>query len=212
MPVPTITALPAPPLRSESPATFSGKAEAWVAALAGFTSELNAFADYLVATGALGGAVLIVSATEPVTAEAETLWWDTTVGRPKIYHGGAWVEFVQEAATSRPFSLGTFMVDNTQASQVLLDYVFTFAGSFPDDFANSQIPPPDASPAATWTASVRLNGAAIGSISVSTSGVVTKSTIAGAVPFTAGSRLRIIGPAVADASINGLAITLEGTL
>lgn len=168
MPAPTVTALPAPPLRSETPATFTNKAESWVAALSGFTTELNALADYL-------------------------------------------VDLTQADQSTKPFSLGTFMVDNTEARQVLLDYVFTFAGSFPDDFATSQIPPPDASPAATWTASVTLNGTAVGSISVSTGGVVTKTTSAGAVTFAAGSRLRIIGPVVADGSINGLAITLEGT-
>lgn len=114
------------------------------------------------------------------------------------------------AAVAKPFSLGTFMVDNTEANQVLLDWTFTFAGSFPDDFSTSEIPAPDTNPAAAWTASVTLNGTAVGSISVSTAGVVTKSTTGGALSFTAGNRLKVIGPVAADASIKGLSMTFEG--
>ncbi|WP_054944959.1 hypothetical protein, partial [Novosphingobium sp. KN65.2] len=46
MPAPDITPLPDPPLRSETPATFTAKAEAWVAALVDFVTEINAFGDY----------------------------------------------------------------------------------------------------------------------------------------------------------------------
>lgn len=47
MPAPTITPLPDEPLRSDAPATFVSKAEAWVAAFPGLTDEINAFGAYL---------------------------------------------------------------------------------------------------------------------------------------------------------------------
>jgi hypothetical protein len=47
MPAPTVTTLPDPPLRSEDSATFSAKAEAFVAALVDFVPEVNDLATYL---------------------------------------------------------------------------------------------------------------------------------------------------------------------
>lgn len=48
MPAPELSDLPDAPLRSETPATFTAKAEAWVAALTDtFTPEMQAFIDYL---------------------------------------------------------------------------------------------------------------------------------------------------------------------
>lgn len=54
MTVPYIDNLPDPPLRSQQPSTFTSKAEAWVAALAVWTSQVNALADYIATiTGAV---------------------------------------------------------------------------------------------------------------------------------------------------------------
>jgi hypothetical protein len=47
MPAPVVTDLPDPPLRTEDSATFSTKAEAFVAALVGFVPEINALGAYL---------------------------------------------------------------------------------------------------------------------------------------------------------------------
>lgn len=55
MPAPDITPLPDPPLRSDSPSTFSSKAEAFVAALVDFVTEANALGDYM--EGVEAGAV-----------------------------------------------------------------------------------------------------------------------------------------------------------
>lgn len=51
MPAPTITPLPDAPLRSEAPATFVSKAEAFVDALEGLPAEINAFGAYLESLG-----------------------------------------------------------------------------------------------------------------------------------------------------------------
>jgi hypothetical protein len=47
MPAPTITALPTAPSRSDAPATFVTEAEAFVEALEGLPTEINAFGSYL---------------------------------------------------------------------------------------------------------------------------------------------------------------------
>lgn len=54
MPAPTISTLPDAPLRSEAPATFTSKAEAWVDAIAAWTTEVNAFGSYLDGLGIEG--------------------------------------------------------------------------------------------------------------------------------------------------------------
>jgi hypothetical protein len=51
MPAPTITALPAAPLRSQTPATFTATAEAFVEALEALPTEINAFGDYIDSLG-----------------------------------------------------------------------------------------------------------------------------------------------------------------
>lgn len=51
MPAPTITTLPDAPQRADEPATFVTKADAWVASIDGFTTEINAFGDYIDSLG-----------------------------------------------------------------------------------------------------------------------------------------------------------------
>lgn len=51
MPAPTITPLPDAPLRSQAPALFTAKAEAFVDALEDLPGEINAFAAYLETLG-----------------------------------------------------------------------------------------------------------------------------------------------------------------
>ena len=205
MPAPTISTLPTAPIRTDAPATFSARAEAWVAALEAWTSQVNAFGDYL---GTLG-----VTPADAAEAARDALGTALVAGSGITITPSDAADTIEIAAVpaAKSFSLGTFMVENIEANQVLLDWAFTFAGTFPDDFLTSQIPAPDTNPAATWTASVTLNGSAVGSISISTAGVVVKTTTGGALNFMAGNRLRVIGPATADASIRGVSMTFEGT-
>ena len=51
MPAPTITPLPEAPLRSEAPAAFTAKAEAFVDALEDLPDEINAFGAYIETLG-----------------------------------------------------------------------------------------------------------------------------------------------------------------
>ena len=54
MPAPTITPLPAAPLRSDAPATFTTNAETFVDALVDLPTEINAFGSYLDGLGLTG--------------------------------------------------------------------------------------------------------------------------------------------------------------
>lgn len=47
MPAPAVNALPTAPQRTDTSSVFSARADAWVAALASFTAEVNALASYL---------------------------------------------------------------------------------------------------------------------------------------------------------------------
>lgn len=67
----------------------------------------------------------------------------------------------------------------------------------------------DTTPNAIYVMSVLHNGVSFGTISVSTGGVATFSTTAGAaVVFAQGDRLELFGAAVADAALNNFFVTL----
>lgn len=70
--MPTITALPDAPSRTDEPATFVTKADAWVAALDTFVTETNALGSYLegLSAGTLDGNLAAIAA---VTSAADTL-------------------------------------------------------------------------------------------------------------------------------------------
>lgn len=74
MPAPTITPLPTPPSRSQSPDTFSTDADAFLGALPDFATEANAQAAYLdaLATAADTDAATAASAASTATAAAST--------------------------------------------------------------------------------------------------------------------------------------------
>lgn len=83
-----------------------------------------------------------------------------------------------------------------------VDYLANFLGSYGSV---------DTNPAATWTGLVKKNGSNIGTIVVTTGGVVSFTTSGGASQsFAASDVMTVIGPASADASIAGLAVTFAG--
>jgi hypothetical protein len=92
-------------------------------------------------------------------------------------------------------------------SQVLATIPLTRAVWFQDDFAGSKFHC-KTNPAATTVISVLKNGTQIGTVSISTSGVATFSTIAsGEEAFVGGDTLRIDGPTSADAALADFGIT-----
>lgn len=72
----TITALPDPPSRSDAPATFVAKADAFIAALPGFVSETNATAaaaDADAAAAAASEAAALASENNAAASEATAM-------------------------------------------------------------------------------------------------------------------------------------------
>lgn len=81
MTLPTITALPTAPSRSDSPADFNTRADAWVYSLANFVSELNTYGAALPSvitgtdfTGTSASSVLIGTGSKSFTASTGKNW------------------------------------------------------------------------------------------------------------------------------------------
>lgn len=120
---------------------------------------------------------------------------------------GAWIDV--SAAVAPAYRVGFFFTTAPTASEKLTKHVFTDDITFADDFAGS-VGHVNANPAATFTMSVLKNGAAIGSIAVSTTGVVTFATTGGAASFVVGDRITVTGPASPDAAILDGSFTFKG--
>lgn len=84
--------------------------------------------------------------------------------------------------------------------------------TFPGDFVDS-VGVIGVNPTATFTIDVQDDGVSIGSISISTSGVIAFSTTSGTDKVVAaGSILTFVAPATVDATANNLSVTLMGSL
>lgn len=110
------------------------------------------------------------------------------------------------------YRYGGFAVGGISAGEVLMDHVVTLAHSLPANFAGSQASV-GTNPAATWTGNVYKNGVLIGTLSISTGGVVTWATTGGtAVALIPGDVVTLVAPAVSDGSIARLRYTFEGSV
>ncbi len=110
-------------------------------------------------------------------------------------------------ATGIAYRVGFFVLAALAASEVAAMHVFTDAVTFPAKFAGSRASV-GVNPAATFVLSVQKNGTEIGTISISTAGVVTFATSgAAAVAFAAGDVLRVVGPVTVGTAAN-FAVTL----
>ncbi len=105
------------------------------------------------------------------------------------------------------FSVGGGFTTALAASEVFLLYTFAEAVTFPDDFAGSV--GDSNNPAATYVIDLYKNGAAVGTASISTTGVFTFSTSGGATSFAIGDRLLASGPASVGTATN-VSLTLLG--
>jgi hypothetical protein len=91
----------------------------------------------------------------------------------------------------------------------LLTYprVVTFAANFAGSVGTVRV-----NPTATATYTVKKNGSAIGTIVVSTAGVVTFTTTGGAAQaFAVGDRMTVEAPSPQDGTLADAAFTLAGT-
>ncbi len=113
--------------------------------------------------------------------------------------------------TANTVRLAAFFFLNTPpAGQVLMLYTATETLTFEDDFAGSY-GRCDTNPTASFVMGVQKNGVAVGTVTVSTSGVFTFATTSGALSLAPGDQLKVIGPNPADASIANTSISFRGT-
>lgn len=108
-----------------------------------------------------------------------------------------------------PYEIPFGFADAPTADQVLLIHVFTSAVNFPNDFAGSLGDVGD-NPTAIATLDIQLNGASIGSISVSIAGVPTFTTTGGVLNAVPGDRLEVIAQTVPDATFANSGFTFKG--
>lgn len=98
------------------------------------------------------------------------------------------------------------------SSEVLLDFISDTAFSLAANLVGCTASC-GTNPAATFVLDVQKNGLSIGSITISTLGVVTFATTgAAAQAIVIGDVLTVLGPAVADTNIMRLRFTLQGTI
>lgn len=140
----------------------------------------------------------------------EGAWvYDQATDRYYRFTGAAWVAFVAGGKYRVGFSIESVV---PISNEVLLRHVFTTAATFADDFAGSQarLPPAGANPGTAQVFTISLNGAGVGSLTISTAGVITFVTTGGALACAIGDELKITAPAAPDANIVGVSVTLIG--
>jgi hypothetical protein len=123
------------------------------------------------------------------------------------YIDGVWQADTPDVATRATIDIVISKNGLLFNSQVLATIPITRNVWLPDDFVGAKFHC-KTNPAATTVISVLKNGTQIGTVSISTSGVATFSTIAtGEEAFVAGDTLRIDGPSSADATLADFGIT-----
>ena len=136
--------------------------------------------------------------------------YDATTNADYRFDGAAWVAVTEGGGGGvdlRPIAF--FFTSAPTASETMLLYTATENITFPIDFAGSA-GSVGANPTAAMTFTVAVNGAAAGTIGISTGGAVS-FTAAAAVNLVAGDRLSVSAPAGVDATIANVSITLRGT-
>jgi hypothetical protein len=112
--------------------------------------------------------------------------------------------------TGSPYDVVCSLTGLPAAAQTVLILTFNRAVSFAGNFGGSH-GTAGVNPTATATYTVKQNGSSIGTVVVSTGGVVTFTTTSGAAQtFAAGDRMQVIAPSSADATLADVAITFAG--
>ncbi len=113
--------------------------------------------------------------------------------------------------TSLAYDLGIYMPGIFTDAQLLLQFVFARNVTFADDFAGST-GLVGVNPTSAATIDVLKNDVSIGTISITTGGVVTFVTAgSGAETFGSGDKLTLVNQGTADATLSDVSVTFQGT-
>lgn len=107
------------------------------------------------------------------------------------------------------YTVGFFFTTAPTASEIMCQHTFAETVVFPDEWLNS-VGDVGTNPAALFTLTVAKNGGTVGTITISTGGVFTFTTVGTTVTFVPGDLLRITAQASPDASIANVSISLLG--
>ena len=123
----------------------------------------------------------------------------------------AWDASGNLVSTAAPYDIASGLAGKPGASALVLIFSAPRAVSFAGNFANSK-GTAGVNPTVTATYTINKNGSGIGTIAVSTGGVVTFTTSSGAAQALAiGDRLTVVAPSSQDATLADVAFTLAGT-
>lgn len=114
------------------------------------------------------------------------------------------------AGSTVPYDIGVSITGLPDDNVEVMKFVAVRTIDFADDFGGSR-GHVGVNPTATSIFSVSKNGSAIGTISISTSGVFTFVTTGAGVNLVAGDRIAIQSPTPQDATLANVAIILFGT-
>lgn len=123
---------------------------------------------------------------------------------------GVWPAGVSLKGQNADYAIAGNAVASILANEILTDHAVVRACAIAANFAGS-VCSVGTNPAASFVLTVTKNGAAAGTITISTAGVVTFASTGGApIALAVGDVVTVTGPAVADASIARLRYTLKG--
>lgn len=117
---------------------------------------------------------------------------------------GYWIN--QSAPMNIAVSITGLMVN----AEIMLQYVFPYAASFPSGLTGSYAKANTAATAST-TVTIKKNGASVGTLAWAASGTSGTFTFSTATSFAAGDVLQLVAPSTADATLADIGITLAGT-
>lgn len=159
-----------------------------------------------------GAADVTVGTRSGNTTEFATVTGSVTSGHAATWDAsGNLVDGGAAVTGSQPYDVVCSLPGKPGAGATVLLLTYTRTVSFPGNFSGSR-GTVGVNPTATATYNVNKNGSSIGTIAVSTGGVVTFTTTGGAAQsFSAGDRMTVIAPGTQDATMSDVAVTFAGT-
>lgn len=126
------------------------------------------------------------------------------------WEGLLWSEFAGSGGSSSTYDLRFGFSTAPSADAVIDTFMAVRDFTFGEDLSGS-VGKVGSNPASTYIMSLRVDGVEVATISISTSGVFTFSTLgATLVPVFAGSAVTLVSPSVAGTTIENMSVTLKG--